>query len=263
MRRRAGAAVVFSAVLTFGLVSSAHAGSPPREPVAAGFGGAVASVDPDATAIGLDVLRRGGNAVDAAIATAAALGVTEPYSAGVGGGGFLVSYDARTGTVHTLDGRETAPAAMTQDAFLGDDGKPLLFADLVNSTLSVGVPGTPATWERALADQGTMSLADVLSGPRSLAERGFVVDQEFHDQTVENAQRFRDFTSTAQLFLADGNAPGSATCSPTPTWPAPTSCSPTRVPGRSTAANSAAPSSTPSPRRPSPTASRARSCAAG
>ena len=207
MRRRAGAAVVFSAVLTFGLVSPAHAGAPPREPVATGFGGAVASVDPDATAIGLDVLRRGGNAVDAAIATAAALGVTEPYSAGVGGGGFLLSYDARTGTVHTLDGRETAPAAMTEDAFLGADGKPLPFADLVNSTLSVGVPGTPATWERALAEQGTMSLADVLSGPRSLAERGFLVDQEFHDQTVENAQRFRDFTSTAQLFLDGGNAP--------------------------------------------------------
>jgi gamma-glutamyltranspeptidase / glutathione hydrolase len=208
MRGRAVAALGFSTVLVAGLSGPAHAVAPPdREPVATGFGGAVASVDPEATAIGLDVLRRGGNAVDAAVATAAALGVTEPYSAGVGGGGFFVRYDAATGTVSTVDGRETAPAAMTEDAFLGPDAEPREFADLVNSTLSVGVPGTPATWERVLADGGTMTLTETLSGARSLAERGFVVDQEFHDQTVDNAERFRDFSSTTDLFLPDGQAP--------------------------------------------------------
>ncbi|WP_432561007.1 gamma-glutamyltransferase [Kineococcus sp. SYSU DK003] len=208
MRGRSAAAVVFSAVVSTALVSPAHAEAPPdREPVATGFGGAVSSVDPDATAVGLDVLRRGGNAVDAAVATAAALGVTEPYSAGVGGGGFFVRYDARTGTVSTIDGRETAPAAMTRDAFLGPDGEPRPFDELVNSTLSVGVPGTPATWQAALAEAGTMTLAQALSGARSLAERGFVVDQEFHDQTAENAERFADFSSTADLFLPDGQVP--------------------------------------------------------
>ncbi|NAZ83494.1 gamma-glutamyltransferase [Kineococcus sp. R8] len=182
--------------------------APARQAVATGYGGTVASVDPDATQVGLDVLRRGGNAVDAAVATAAALGVTEPYSAGVGGGGFLVSYDARTRRVSTIDGRETAPAALTETGFLDPaTGSPRPFADLVNSTLSVGVPGTPATWDAALRRSGTMPLADVLSGARSLAERGFVVDGEFHDQTVANAERFADFSSTADLFLPGGEAP--------------------------------------------------------
>ena len=88
-----------------------------KNPTAYGWGGAVASVDPEATAAGLRVLRDGGNAVDAAVATAAALGVTEPYSAGIGGGGYFVYYDAKTRRVHTIDGRETAPESMPGTAF--------------------------------------------------------------------------------------------------------------------------------------------------
>ncbi|NAZ76732.1 hypothetical protein GTQ99_15070 [Kineococcus sp. T13] len=213
MSARSLSAVLVSGLLTTVVTApgAAAAGAPPSAPeraaVATGYGGAVASVDPEATEVGLDVLRRGGNAVDAAVATAAALGVTEPYSAGVGGGGFLVSYDATTGEVRTLDGREEAPASLADDSFLAPDGTARPFPELVSSTLSVGVPGTPATWQRALAESGTMTLAEALSGARSLAERGFVVDQEFHDQTVENAERFRDFSSTAQLFLPGGDAP--------------------------------------------------------
>src|SRR5919107_17185 len=82
-----------------------------------GKGGAVTSVDPYASRIGLKVLEHGGNAVDAAIATAAALGVTEPYSSGIGGGGYFVFYNAAKHRVQTIDGRETAPAGITPDAF--------------------------------------------------------------------------------------------------------------------------------------------------
>ncbi|MEE1942084.1 gamma-glutamyltransferase [Streptomyces sp. TRM 70361] len=181
---------------------------PPAAPVATGYGGAVASVNPYASRAGLEVLRAGGNAVDAAVATAAALGVVEPYSAGIGGGDYLVHYQARTGRVHTVDGRETAPAAMRPDAFLDPaTGEPIPFGEAVNSGLSVGVPGTPATWEAALERWGTVPLAAALRPATRIAERGFTVSPEFRAQTELNEDRFRDFTPTAELFLPGGEPP--------------------------------------------------------
>ncbi len=186
-----------------------RAPQPPRQATAVGKGGAVTSVDPYATRIGLKVLKEGGNAVDAAVATAAALGVTEPYSSGLGGGGYFVYYDAKTKKVKTLDGRETAPAAMKHDAFIDPaTGKPYTFTpDLVTSGVSVGVPGTPATWQAALDRWGSMSLADVLEPASALARRGFKVDKTFNKQTDDNAERFNAFTSTRKLFLRHGKAP--------------------------------------------------------
>lgn len=176
--------------------------------VAIGSGGAVATVDADATRAGIQMLREGGNAVDAAVAAAAALGVTEPYSAGVGGGGFLVYYQASTRRVFTIDGRETAPATMAPTAFIDPvSAQPLPFTDAVTSGLSVGVPGTPATWTQALTRWGTRSLAQVLQPAILLADHGFVVDQTFRAQTEENANRFAHFSSTAALFLPAGRPP--------------------------------------------------------
>src|SRR5439155_1333186 len=100
------------------VVASPAAPQPTRQPVAVGTGGAVASVDPDATRAGIQILREGGNAIDAAVAVAAALGVTEPYVAGIGGGGFMVVYLARERRVVAIDGRETAPAAFPENAFV-------------------------------------------------------------------------------------------------------------------------------------------------
>ncbi|MGY1623864.1 gamma-glutamyltransferase [Geodermatophilus sp. SYSU D00965] len=186
---------------------AAAAPVPERAPLAIGTGGAVATVDPDATRVGLEVLAAGGNAADAAVAAAAALGVTEPYSAGVGGGGFFLYYDAASGTVSSIDGRETAPAAMGPDAFLDDGGQPLPLQEAVQSGLSVGTPGTPLTWERALAEFGTLSLAEALEGPIALADDGFVVDETFRQQTADNEEKFRRFAASAELFLPDGALP--------------------------------------------------------
>ncbi|WP_406111592.1 gamma-glutamyltransferase [Kitasatospora purpeofusca] len=185
----------------------AGAAAPPAKvPEAVGRGGAVASVDADATAAGIEVLRKGGNAVDAAVAVAAALGVTEPYSAGIGGGGYFVYYDHATGRVHTIDGRETASRTADSSLFL-EDGKPLPFADAVTSGLSVGVPGSSATWETAVGLWGRRSFADALEPARRIAERGFTVDQTFQDQTALNEARFKDFPDTAKLFLPGGALP--------------------------------------------------------
>ncbi|MGH3788392.1 MAG: gamma-glutamyltransferase [Pseudonocardiaceae bacterium] len=178
------------------------------EAVAVGSGGAVATVDGDASQAALDVLRRGGNAVDAAVAAAATLGVTEPYSAGIGGGGFFVYHQAGTRRVFTLDGRETAPQAVRSTTFIDPaTGQPLPLADAVTSGLSVGVPGTPATWAQVLNRWGTISLAKALQPAISIAERGFEVDATFQQQTADNAARFAHFTSTAALFLPGGRPP--------------------------------------------------------
>ncbi|MFJ7995724.1 gamma-glutamyltransferase [Streptomyces sp. NPDC096310] len=179
---------------------------PVKVPVATGYGGAVASVDADASAAGIEVLRKGGNAVDAAVATAAALGVTEPYSAGIGGGGYFVHYDAASRTVHTIDGRETAPASADSSLFL-ENGKPIPFADAVTSGRSVGAPGTPATWDTALRAWGSRSLGQVLKPAERLAKDGFTVDATFRAQTQSNQARFADFPDTARLFLPGGQLP--------------------------------------------------------
>ncbi|MFN8078882.1 MAG: gamma-glutamyltransferase [Kineosporiaceae bacterium] len=177
-----------------------------KVPTAVGHGGAAAIVDADATRVAVDVLRRGGNAVDAAVAAAATLGVTEPYSAGIGGGGFFVYYDAKHRRVSTLDGRESAPAAMRADSF-APGGVAIPFAEAVTSGLSVGVPGTLATWQSALSSWGSLSLRQALQPAIAVAQNGFAVDATFRQQTADNAARFADFPATKALFLPGGQPP--------------------------------------------------------
>ncbi|MFA1547372.1 gamma-glutamyltransferase [Actinomadura chokoriensis] len=185
-----------------------HPGAPVKQPVATGYGGAVSTVDPDASRTALEVLKRGGNAMDAAVAAGATLGVTEPYVSAIGGGGYITYYDAGKRRVYALDGREFAPKRMKEDSFVDPaTGKPLPFDQAVTSGLGVGVPGTLAQWELALRRFGTRDLGALLRPAIKIADRGFVVDQEFHDQTATNEARFRDIVPTRELFLPGGKVP--------------------------------------------------------
>ncbi|MEE6286806.1 gamma-glutamyltransferase [Georgenia sp. MJ173] len=206
--------MLFPAALTSALVlgfvqAPAALGLPEeldKEATATGYGGAIASLDPYASLAGLEILREGGNAVDAAVAASAALGVTRPYDGSVGGGGFFVFYSAETGEVTTIDSREEAWAAMEPDVFL-EDGEPIPFTERRVSGLSQGVPGLVSGWDVALAEHGTMPLEHVLQRAIVLAEDGFVVDDEYQARTQSNQAMFRDFTSSSETFLVDGEAP--------------------------------------------------------
>ena len=179
-----------------------------KQPTATGSDGAVASDTLQATRAGLKVLARGGTAADAAVAVAATLGVTDPFLAGIGGGGYFVYYDARRHRVYTIDGRETAPAAATSSLFIDPQtGEPLSFPTAVTSGLSVGIPGTLMTWQRAVQRLGNFTLADDLRPAERVARKGFPVTSTLTEEVRENAFRFDQFSSTSKLFLPDGNLP--------------------------------------------------------
>ncbi|OLF18667.1 gamma-glutamyltransferase [Actinophytocola xanthii] len=213
LTRRIGSALTVGLLLTAtlgagGTTAVADHGPPGKRPVAVGYGGAVVSDTAESTAAGLEILRRGGTATDAAVAVAATLGVTDPYVAGLGGGGYFVYYDARSRTVSTIDGRETTPRAGGPTMFVDPNtGQPYPFPTAVTSGLSVGVPGMLATWQRALDRWGRFDLATTLKPAIRVADRGFTVDATFREQTRQNEGRFAQFSSTAELFLPGGELP--------------------------------------------------------
>src|SRR3954447_23000220 len=189
--------------------SPTKAGAVGKQPTAIGTGGAAASVDPLATAAAIDVLGKGGNAFDAAIAAASVLGVVEPYSCGIGGGGFMTFRDGETGKIMTLDSREKAPAAMQPNSFFINGVGPTDAQFNINrySGLSVGVPGTPYAWSYILRHYGTYSLAKALKYGEAVATNGFVVDKTFYDQTYPNDAWFDDIPSTAAIYLDPDGTP--------------------------------------------------------
>ncbi len=185
-----------------------EAGGPPRtvERVSAAHALAV-TANPHATHAAVDMLRSGGNAVDAAVTAAFVLGVVEPQSSGLGGGGFAVLYrakDGRTenGEVVTLDGRESAPAAVTPGLFLGPDGKPLRFyPERITGGRAVGVPGLVAMLALALERFGTRSLADTLQPAIALAEQGFAVSPRLAAALAGQRERLAPFPATRAVFF--------------------------------------------------------------
>jgi gamma-glutamyltranspeptidase/glutathione hydrolase len=198
--------VTAASLSVLALAGTATAATAPSGPsTSVGSGGAAATVETLATQAAIDTLRRGGNAVDAAITAAAVLGVTEPFSCGIGGGGFLLLRTAGGG-VTSIDHRELAPAAMRADSFW-ENGAPLAFNSARFSGLSVGVPGTVAGWARALDRYGTISLAEALQPAIRIARDGFLIDPIFFDQVRGNVDFFDDVPASAALFLDPDGTP--------------------------------------------------------
>ncbi|MCG3088240.1 gamma-glutamyltransferase [Sporosarcina cyprini] len=172
--------------------------------VAIGTDGMVTTAHPLATQIGADVLKNGGNAVDAAVAIQFALNVTEPMMSGIGGGGFLMYYDAESGETQILNSRERAPAGATPDMFLDDKGNAIPFAERATGGKAVGVPGTLKGLEEALARWGTMSMEELIDPSIQLAEDGFPIDSVLA-QAIEDNKAMLYRTAAGNVFVPNGN----------------------------------------------------------
>ncbi|MEP4246735.1 gamma-glutamyltransferase [Tateyamaria sp.] len=164
----------------------------------------VAAANPLAVQAGVDVLAEGGTAADALVAVQTALGLVEPQSSGLGGGAFLVWYDAASGQLTTLDGRETAPLAATPTLFLNDAGEPMGFFDAVVGGRSVGTPGTPALLAEVHARWGNQPWAGLFDAAIDLASEGFEVSPRLAGLIERDAERLATYPRTADYFLPGG-----------------------------------------------------------
>jgi gamma-glutamyltranspeptidase/glutathione hydrolase len=162
---------------------------------------------PEATKAAYDVLRRGGTAADAAIAAQMVLGLVEPQSSGIGGGGFVLYYDARKKHLLTLDGRETAPSTAGHHLFIDEDGKPMEFYKASIGGRAVGTPGLLRMLEKLHDWQGKLPWADLFSPAIKMAEEGFVVTQRLQDMLAEESGRFEADVKTKLYFYPDVATP--------------------------------------------------------
>ena len=199
-------------------IPSAHNNTPLQPEIASGFTRkadvvtkkfAVAAANPLATQAGYDVLKAGGSAVDAAIAVQMVLGLVEPQSSGIGGGAFLLHSTAGEGThavtkVQAFDGRETAPAAATEDMLLTAEGKPLAFHQAVVGGRSVGTPGVLRMLAQAHAQHGKLPWAQLFEPAITLANQGFAISPRLHAQLKADAYLRLDPTARAYFYQANG-----------------------------------------------------------
>jgi gamma-glutamyltranspeptidase/glutathione hydrolase len=164
----------------------------------------IAAANPLAVEAGAAVLRAGGSAADALVAVQVVLGLVEPQSSGLGGGAFLVFYDAGAGRLTTLDARETAPLAARPTLFLKKDGEPMGFFDAVVGGRSVGTPGTPALLEKVHRRWGQRPWPSLFEDAIRLAENGFAVSPRLAGLVARDAERLAKHPRTAAYFLPDG-----------------------------------------------------------
>ncbi len=166
--------------------------------------GAVSAADPRAAEAGQQILRQGGSAADAALAMMLALTVVEPQSSGIGGGGFFVYHDAKRGQPATIDGRETAPAALREDRFLKPDGTPLPFRDAFLGGHSVGVPGNIALAAKAHEKWGRLPWPQLFAPAIRLAEQGYVVTPRLAGVIAQMAPLWTGLDATKAIYFEEG-----------------------------------------------------------
>src|SRR5688572_30473036 len=199
MSRWSSLALIAAAVMMDGLAPL----TAQNRPNVAGTEAAVVSDHPLASAAGADVLKRGGNAVDAAITMAAVLAVVRPHMNGVGGDAFMLMHDARTRTTHALNGSGRAGSRATPALFAAQN----LRAVPSTGILSVSVPGAVQAWADALAKFGTISLADALAPAIRYAEQGFPVSARLAADFEEEARKIGRDPELARIFMPGGKAP--------------------------------------------------------
>lgn len=180
--------------------ASAPAGAPRGEAM-------VVAADPRAVEAGLSMLREGGTATDAAIAAMMVLGLVEPQSAGLGGGGFLVAYDGASERIEAFDGRERAPMGATPDMFLTADGAPMPFREAVASGRSIGTPSLVAMLKLAHERNGRLPWPRLFEPAIALAENGFAVSPRFHLSLTRAGALLRDDPNARAYFFTDAGAP--------------------------------------------------------
>lgn len=169
--------------------------------------GMVSTSSHHATMAALETLRAGGNAFDAAAVAQFVLNVAEPYASGIGGGAFMVLYDAKSGRVINIDGREEAPRDFHPDAFRDDQGKIIPYRDRTTGGNSVGVPGTLATTAYLLEKFGTLTLAEALQPAIRLAREGFFIPEPFARNLASHVDRLRHYPASMELFFRPDGTP--------------------------------------------------------
>lgn len=194
-------ALCIGAALWFALAPTAGAETGARSPEAA-----VASAHPLATAAGHEILKRGGNAFDAAVAAAAVLAVVEPYASGLGGGGLWLLHRAADGHQVMVDARETAPAGVKPELYIDGSGKPIRGATTRGGT-AAAIPGAPAALVHVASRYGALPLAETLAPAIRHARGGFSVDERYARLTALRERFLRQEAEASRIFLDDGRAP--------------------------------------------------------
>jgi gamma-glutamyltranspeptidase/glutathione hydrolase len=174
------------------------------QPVFAENMGVTSSADPRVTDAGMEMLRQGGSAADAAMAMMLTLTVVEPQSSGIGGGGFLLYQDNAKGILSTINGRETAPAAATSDRFVGPDGKPLGFLEAFQGGRSVGVPGNVQLMAQAHQKWGKLPWATIFKPAIRLSQKGFIVNKTLESRLATIQGLWPNFDEARTTYWRDG-----------------------------------------------------------